>query len=113
MDHIIDNVLDVRPLCFLPVRPKTVTRGVSFLECHTCHHPLPPFKTDPANLELLNAEGLLFVGHIDAFVVDAGPVFLPFRFTPWQQKASLLTSPKILKIHICFTATEGSPEHIP
>ena len=62
MGHIIDNVLDVQSLCFLSVRPKTVTRGVSFWECHTCHHPLPPFKTDPANLELLNAERVAVFG---------------------------------------------------
>ena len=35
---------------------------------------------------------MLLAGHIDAFVVDAGPVFRLFRYTPWQQRASLLTS---------------------
>ena len=35
---------------------------------------------------------MLLVGHIDAFVVDAGPVFRLFRYTPWKQQASLLTS---------------------
>ena len=50
------------------------------------------------------------MGHIDAFAVDAGSVFRLFRYTPSQQKASLLTSPQIRKnSHICFTATEGSP----
>ena len=38
------------------------------------------------------------MGHIDAFAVDAGPVFRPFRYTPSQQEASLLTSPKSVKI---------------
>ena len=53
---------------------------------------------------------MLLAGHIDAFVVDAGPVFRLFRCTPSQQKASLLTSPQKRKnFHICFTATEGSP----
>ena len=35
---------------------------------------------------------MLLAGHIDAFVVDAGPVFRLFRYTPWKQQASLLTS---------------------
>ena len=38
--------------------------------------------------------GLLLVGHIDAFVVDDGPIFLIPRYTPSRQKASLLTSPQ-------------------
>ena len=41
--------------------------------------------------------GLLFLGHIDALVVDAGPLFLLTRCTPSRRKASLLTSPKTYK----------------
>ena len=39
----------------------------------------------------------------------AEPGFLLFQYTPSQLRASLLTSPKNLKIHICFTATEWVP----
>ena len=47
------------------------------------------------------------MGLILAFVVDAGPVFLPFRFTPWQQKASLLTSPKTYKSTFVLQLLKG------
>ena len=40
------------------------------------------------------------MGHIDAFVVDAGPVFLIFQFTPSRQKTSLLTSEKSKNPHL-------------
>ena len=38
------------------------------------------------------------MGHIDAFVVDAGPLFRLFRYTPSQQEASLHTSPENVNI---------------
>ena len=44
--------------------------------------------------EIRIPRGLLFLGHIDAFVVDDGPLFILFRYTPSRRKASLLTSPK-------------------
>ena len=107
MGHIVDNAVDVGSLCFLSVRSKTKTRSISFFDYHIYHHSLLPPKTDSANVETLTATEVAVWGHIDAFVVDAGPVFLLFRYTPSRQRASLLTSPKNLKIHICFTATEG------
>ena len=113
MGHIVDNAVDVGSLCFLSVHSKTVTHSVSFFDYHIYHRPVRPVKTDSANVEILTASEVAVWGHMDAFAVDAGPVFLLFRCTPSQQKASLLTSPKILKIHICFTATEGSPRRIP
>ena len=114
MGHIVDNAVDVGSLCFLSIRSKTNTRSVSFFDYHIYHRPVRPVKTDSANVEILTASEVAVSGHIDAFAVDAGPLFLLFRFTPWQQKASLLTHPKNEKIHICFTATEGSPSgHIP
>ena len=113
MGHIVDNAVDVGSLCFLSVRSKTKTRSISFFDYHIYHHSLLPPKTDSANVETLTATEVAVWGHIDAFVVDAGPVFLLFRYTPSKLKASLLTSPKNLKIHICFTATEGSPGNIP
>ena len=105
--------LYVGSLCFLSIRSKTNTRSVGFLEYHIYHRPVRPVKTDSANVEILTAREVAVWGHIDAFAVDAGPVFLLFQYAPSQQKASLFTSPKNLKIHICFTATEGSPGHIP
>ena len=113
MGHIVDNAVDVGSLCFLSIRSKTNTRSVSFFDYHIYHRPVRPVKTDSANVEILTAREVAVSGHIDAFAVDAGPVFLLFQYAPSQQKASLLTSPKNLKIHICFTATEGSPGHIP
>ena len=107
MGHTVDNAVDVGSLCFLSVRSKTSTRSVSFFEYHIYHHPLWPVKTDSANVKILTAKEVTVWGHIDAIVVDAGPVFRLFRYTPSQLRASLLTSPKNLKIHICFTATEG------
>ena len=94
---------------FFLFESKTITGAVSFFDYHIYHHPLRPVKTDSANVEILTAREVAVWGHIDAFVVDAGPVFRLFRYTPSQRKASLLTSPNNLKIHICFTATEGSP----
>ena len=113
MGHFVDNAVDMGSLCFLSIRPKTNTRSVSFFDYHIYHHPLRPVKTDSANVEILTAREVAVWGHIDAFVVDAGPVFLLFQNTPNQQKASLLTHPKNLKIHTCFTATEGFPGDIP
>ena len=107
MGHIVDNAVDVGSLCFLSVRSKTNTRSVSFFDYHIYHHPLRPIKTDSANVEILTARKVAVWGHIDVLVVDAGPVFLLFPYAPNQLRASLLTSPKNLKIHICFTATEG------
>ena len=57
--------------------------------CHLGKPHLLPSRTDSAT-----PRELFFANHIDAFVVHAGPVFLLSRFTPWQQKASLLTHPK-------------------
>ena len=94
MGHIVDNAVDMGSLCFLSVRSKTVTRSVSFFDYHIYHHPLRPIKTDSANVEILTAREVAVWGHIDAFVVDAGPVFLLFQNTPNQQKASLLTTAK-------------------
>ena len=113
MGHIVDNAVDMGSLCFLSIRSETNTRSVSFFDYHIYHHPLRPVKTDSANVEILTAREVAVWGHIDAFVVDAGPVFLLSRFTSSQLRASLLTSPKNLKIHICFTATKGSPGPIP
>ena len=67
-------------------------------------------NTTPAANHCGPSQLILLVGHIHAFAVDAGPVFRLSRYTPSQQKASLLTSPQKRKnFHICFTATEGSP----
>ena len=114
MGHIIDNAaLRGVSLCFLPIRSETNTRSVALLEYHIYHRPVRPVKTDSANVEILTASEVAVSGHIDAFAVDAGPLFLLFRYAPSQQKASLLTHPKNVKIPICFTATEGSPGRIP
>ena len=48
--------------------------------------------------KFLTTKKLLLVGHIDAFADVAGSVFRLFRYTPSQQKASLLTSPQKRKI---------------
>ena len=55
MGHIVDNAVDVGPLCFLSVRSTTNTRSVTFLEYHIYHHPLLPVKNDSANVEILTA----------------------------------------------------------
>ena len=55
MGHIVDNAVDVGPLCFLSVRSTTHTRSVTFLEYHNYHHPLLPVKNDSANVEILTA----------------------------------------------------------
>ena len=70
--------------------------------CHLEKPHLLPSRNDSAT-----PRELFFANHIDAIVIDAGPVFLLSRYTPSQLRASLLTSQKNLKIHICFTATEG------
>ena len=57
--------------------------------CHLGKPHLMPSGTDSAT-----PRKFLFVDHIDAFPVDAGSVFRLFRYTPSQQKASLLTSPQ-------------------
>ena len=93
MGRIVDNVVDVGPLCFLSVRSKTVIRSVTLLENHVSCHRLLPSGTDSATTgKKLDAEWVVVWGHIHAFVVDVGPFLRLFRFTPSQQKASLLTS---------------------
>ena len=79
----------------ISVRPKNRTRGVSFLKRRICCHPLLPPRTHSATAKNIKRQrGSLFFSHIRAFIVGAGPVFLLSRFTPSQQKASLLTSKK-------------------
>ena len=57
--------------------------------CHLEKPHLLPSRNDSAT-----PRELFFANHIDAFVIDAGPVFLLFRYTPNQLRASLLTFPK-------------------
>ena len=52
---------------------------------------------------------LFFAGHIDAFVVDAGPDFLVFPSYSMTTDSFVTYYREILKIHICFTATEWVP----
>ena len=52
---------------------------------------------------------LFFAGHIDAFVVDAGPDFLVFQCYSMTTDSFVTYYREILKIHICFTATEWVP----
>ena len=124
MGHIIDNAaLRGVSLCFLSVRSKTVTRSVAFLENHTCWH-----RGTPRCPKILEIAAIvenytcclpeLFLQHRQSCSLRVilmqlssmlGQIFLFFNVTPWRQKAALLTSPEILKIHICFTATEWVP----
>ena len=124
MGHIIDNAaLRGVSLCFLSVRFKTVTRSVAFLENHTCWHrgtPRCPKILEIAAIvenytcclpELIlqrrkSCSLRVILMHSSSML---GQIFLFFNVTPWRQKAALLTSPEILKIHICFTATEWVP----
>ena len=105
MGHIVDNAVDVGPLCFPSVRSKTVIRSDTLLGNHVSCHRLLPSRTDSATTgKKLDAEGVVVWGHIHAFVVDVGPFLRLFRFTPSQQKASLLTSPQKRKnFHICYS----------
>ena len=115
--------LYVGSLYFLSIRSKTNTRSVAFLENHTCCH-----RGTPRCPKILEAAAILenhtcclpepilqrrkscslrvILMQLSSMV---GQIFLFFNVTPWRQKASLLTSPEILKIHICFTATEWVP----
>ena len=124
MGHIIDNAaLRGVSLGFLSVRFKTVTRSVAFLENHTCWH-----RGTPRCPKILEIAAIvenytcclpeLFLQHRQSCSLRVilmqlssmlGQIFLFFNVTPCRQKAALLTSPEILKIHICFTATEWVP----
>ena len=102
--------LYVGSLCFLSIRSKANTRSVGFLEYHIYHRPVRPVKTDSANVEYIKRRKSyslrVILMQLSSMV---GQISLFFNVTPWRQTASLLTSPEILKIHICFTATEWVP----
>ena len=113
MGHIVDNAVDVGPLCFPSVRSKTVIRSDTLLGNHVSCHRLLPSRTDSATTgKKLDAEGVVVWGHIHAFVVDVGPFLRLFRFTPSQQKASLLTSGNRNKSAF-VTAPRCSPGNVP
>ena len=111
MGHIIDNAaLRGVSLCFLSIRSKTNTRSFAFLEYHIYHRPVRPVKTDSANVEYIKRRKSCSLRVILMQLSSMlGQIFLFFNVTPWRQKAALLTSPEILKTHICFTATEWVP----
>ena len=87
------------PIAGHHVAPK-ILEAAAILENHTCCLPEPILqRRKSCSLRVILMQLSSMVGQI----------FLFFNVTPWRQTASLLTSPEILKIHICFTATEWVP----
>ena len=110
MGRILDNVLDVGSLCFRSVRSTNCLTQCWFfwnttpVTIHWC----PP-KLIPQIWKYKTPKELFFASHIDAFVVDAGPDFFVFQCYSMATDSFVTYYREILKIHICFTATEGSP----
>ena len=95
---------------FILSAPKTATRSERFFECHICYHSLLAFKVASATTKKIKRRKSCSLRVILMQLSSMlGQIFLFFNVTPWRQKAALLTSPEILKIHICFTATEWVP----
>ena len=91
---------------------KGETRSVSFFDYHIYHHPLRPVTTDSANVKIINRQGScclwVILMHLSSML---GQFFVFSGILQANRKLRYLlqASKNTLKIHICFTATEGSP----
>ena len=85
-------------LCVLPTRPKNSLTQCWFFWNTTpvTNHWCPP-KLIPQIWKYKSPRGLLFLSHIDAFVVDAGPDFLVFQCYSMTTESFVTYFPRNLK----------------